>query len=401
MDRRSPTSFASTPPPSPRTEGDPEARRLRARALLRELEPTLLESFQDGLILTDTDGVFVYASPAYCRITGFAEDELLDRSFLDTVIAEELRPEYRKIFVESIAKGKTGLMSDMQIQRRDGRSLTVNVRHSRIEQGGRAFHAFLVRDVTEQRAIERHLLRNDQMKALGTLAGGVAHEFNNILVSILGYAELIERMKPLEEKQLREFARKIQRAANRGTQLTTQLLPFTKHEQVQKRAIDFRELLEEVTELFRALVGGKIRISLVLGDEPIFVEGIAIQLHQIVLNLYLNALDAMPEGGDLAIEVRSITAPTAPPRSSRRHPPGQHLVELCVRDTGTGMTEEVRQRAFQPFYSTKHPRKGQGLGLALVYSAVENHGGTVEVESKEGVGSTVLIRLPLVKLPRR
>jgi len=349
---------------------------------LREQWPSMWFTLNDAVHVNDEQGLFVLVNPAYCKLVGYSEEELVGSSFLE-LIPKELRQEYAEQYRR--ASGDVGDVGEFQLVHRSGRRIHVNVRASLLQAGGCRMYAFITRDITERRSLEQQLLHTDRIRALGTLAGGVAHEFNNLLVSILGYAELIGDVD--SGAKVHEFAQKIARAAHRGTQITGQLLPFSRKDEFHKEPVNLHDLLREAADLFR-LSGdnGSVELDLALGAPNPWVHANAIQLNQVFLNLVINARDAMPDGGSLQVKTSGIAA---------AHP-GSCEVQVQVTDTGCGMDDEVQRRIFEPFFTTKRSGKGTGLGMALVFSTVTSHSGTVEVESAVGRGSTVSVRFPCI-----
>ncbi|HWH04938.1 MAG TPA: ATP-binding protein, partial [Gaiellaceae bacterium] len=237
------------------------------------------------------------------------------------------------------------------------------------------------RDVTERRELEERLLHSQKLEAVGRLAGGVAHDFNNLLTAIGGYAEFL--LGSIEEGDpRRDDVVEIARAAERATALTAQLLAFSRRQVLQPETLDVAEVVDGVQKLLARLLGADIELR-TAGDEGCLAHVDRGQLEQVLTNLAVNARDAMPGGGTLAIETRRETRD------------GRTEVVVTVTDTGEGMDEETLEHAFEPFFTTKEKGKGTGLGLATVYGIVAQSGGTVEAASTPGLGSTVTVRLPL------
>jgi two-component system cell cycle sensor histidine kinase/response regulator CckA len=361
------------------------ADRLELEDFLRDLWPELWFSMVDGISIVDGQGRFVLVSPSYCQLVGYAEEELVGESFLK-IVPEDQRADYVAKFRRAMASPRSGYSGEFTLQRKDGRRITIHTRNTLLRDGERSLHAFVTRDTTEQRSLELQVMHADRIRALGTLAGGVAHEFNNLLVSILGYAEMIANLVPTKDREVRRFARKIQRAAKRGTQITGQLLPFARREEFHRETVDLHKVLREVAELYRLSSDRRVHVALKLGAPRAWVHANAIQLQQVFLNVFLNASDAMPDGGELTIATEARAAGAGD--DSER-------IETRIADTGCGMDEDTRRRIFEPFFTTKKSGKGTGLGMALVFSTVASHGGTVHVESAPDQGTTVVVRLPI------
>jgi signal transduction histidine kinase/ActR/RegA family two-component response regulator len=244
----------------------------------------------------------------------------------------------------------------------------------------------------EQRTLERRLAESQKMEAIGKLAGGVAHDFNNMLTAILGYASMIQEDAP-PKSAIRDQANQIRRAAENAAALTQKLLAFSRRQVLQTDAVDFRSMLGNLLPLARRAVGEDVRVSTQIGEDlwPILAD--PVQLEQSILNLAINARDAMPAGGTLQISARNAPRPTGERRPDVDVKPGAY-VQVTVTDTGTGMDEATRTRMFEPFFTTKGPGKGTGLGLSTVYGFVRQCDGYVSVMSTPGKGTSIELLLP-------
>jgi PAS domain S-box-containing protein len=239
------------------------------------------------------------------------------------------------------------------------------------------------RDVTERKRLEAQLRQSQRLESVGQLAGGIAHDFNNFLSVIRGYARfLIEGMD--EEEPLRSDAIEIEKAAERASRLTGQLLIFSRNEVVQRRVVDLAEVLGGITSILARTVGENVSFQTDVERPLRRVEADPTQIEQVLVNLVVNARDAMPSGGELRIELGNAAGALE----------GADAVRLTVRDTGEGMSPHVVERAFEPFYSTKPKGEGTGLGLATVYGIVTQTGGTIEIQSAPGEGTTIEVLLP-------
>ena len=252
-------------------------------------------------------------------------------------------------------------------------------------------------DVTEHKQLEAGLRQSQKMEAIGHLAGGVAHDFNNILASVLGYASMYKLECEPGSGAQRAFT-EIERAAERAAKLTRQLLGFARRGKFQVRPVDLDEVVREVVMLLEHTIDKRVRIVLDLASDGYAVMGDPGQLHQVVLNLALNARDAMPDGGRLYIQTEIVgpddeRSPHAPGDGSRRQ------LMLTVSDTGHGIPADIIEHVFDPFFSTKAAGKGTGMGLATVYGVVKHHGGTVSVHSREGAGAALSVCLPVADRP--
>jgi signal transduction histidine kinase len=252
----------------------------------------------------------------------------------------------------------------------------------------------LRRAATQQRRLEEQLIQSQKMEGIGRLAGGVAHDFNNLLTAILGYAELMESQ--IEDEGLRSELREIRLAGERAAALTRQLLAFSRRQVLQPRTLDLNTVVSDVEKMLARLIGEDV--TLVTRLEPALgsVKADPGQLEQVIMNLAVNARDAMPEGGTLTFETANAVLDVDFVAVHPGAHPGAHIV-LTVTDTGTGMTDEVRSHAFEPFFTTKEKGKGTGLGLATAYGIVKQSGGYITVDSEAGRGTTLRIYLPRVE----
>ena len=239
------------------------------------------------------------------------------------------------------------------------------------------------RNVTERKRLEAQLRQSQRLESVGQLAGGIAHDFNNFLSVIRGYARFIVDGLD-EDAPLRSDAVEIEKAAERAARLTSQLLVFSRHEVVQRRVLDVADVLSGLTSLLDRTLGENVRLLTDVERPLRRVEADPTQIEQVLVNLAVNARDAMPSGGELRIELANVA----------EGPGGVPAVRLCVRDTGTGMAPDVLERAFEPFYTTKPKGEGTGLGLATVYGIVTQTGGTIEIDSTPGEGTTIQVLLP-------
>ncbi len=246
------------------------------------------------------------------------------------------------------------------------------------------------RTMVALREREAELRQAQKMEAVGRLAGGVAHDFNNLLTAITGYAELLSAQLP-EDSPGREDVDEIKKASERAANLTRQLLAFSRKQVLRPRVIDLTEVVSNVEKMLRRLIGADIELTTRFENEHGLVKADPGQIEQVLMNLAVNARDAMPEGGALGIEIKSVEVETESARDALK--PGKYVL-LDVHDTGQGMDEPTRQRIFEPFFTTKPAEKGTGLGLATVYGIVAQSGGHIDVESRLGEGTRFLVYLP-------
>lgn len=354
-----------------------EMRDARRRQEQAERLGRLFAVMPDGALVTSfPESVVLEVNEGAERLLGYRREEVLGRpvSELGLWVDHSERDQARGII------RREGIVQNFQakFRGRDGQVLDVLLSSCALEVDGRPAWLTLFRDVTLQRQFEARLAHSAKLEAVGRLAGGVAHDFNNLITAITGYADMLRASMPPDDAR-RADVEEILRASGRAAQLTQQLLAFGRRQLVQPRVVDLANLLRGVTNLLRRLLGADITLVVEAGPEVVPVTIDPGQVEQLLINLSVNARDAMPAGGALHLGV---------------HIQGGDAV-LTVRDEGEGMTPEVRAQAFEPFFTTKVQGKGTGLGLATVYGIVRQAGGEISVDSAPGQGATFTIRLPL------
>jgi two-component system cell cycle sensor histidine kinase/response regulator CckA len=281
-------------------------------------------------------------------------------------------------------------------KRKDASAITVRISGRAVSSADEPADVLeaIAEDVTDRRVLEDQLRQAQKMEAVGRLAGGVAHDFNNLLMVISGYAEVILAELPLDHC-LHEKGRAIQLAADRATTLTRQLLAFSRKQLLELKVVDVNAIVLDMERLLRPLIGENVELTTSLAPDAAHTRADAGQLEQVLMNLVVNAKDAMTRGGKLTIETRNIVVDENHRRGQTFIRPG-HYVLLAVSDTGMGMDKETQSRIFEPFFTTKEKGKGTGLGLSTVYGIVKQSGGYVMVQSEEHRGSIFHIYLPRV-----
>ena len=368
--------------------------RKHAVEALREREERsrlLTEAAFDGVVVT-VDGVIQEANRGMVDILGYELNELLGTPVVD-LIPRELHGEVTR----RIQEGQEGRY-ELEIQRKDGRKILLEATTRNLLVGGRPGRISAVRDITALRSLERQLRQAQKMEAVGRLAGGVAHDFNNLLTAIFGYAELLAEELPPGHSGLEDL-QEIRTAATRASALTRQLLAFSRQQVLQPVVLNLNDVVEGVGKMLHRLLGEDVELETHLARDAGNVKADAGQLEQVIINLAVNARDAMPTGGKLTIETANMDLDVGYAEQHQPVIPGPYVM-LAVSDTGTGMDEIIKAKVFEPFFTTKEPGKGTGLGLATVYGIVKQSGGYVWLYSELGKGTTFKIYLPRVDAPR-
>ncbi len=329
---------------------------------------------------------FLAVNDAAIRHYGYARDEFLRMTIRDIRPPEDIPSLLLNV------QGGDGFGSHRPDTWRhitkDGRQIDVEITAGRIEFDGRRAALVLANDVSDRVALQRRLSEAEKMEAIGRLAGGVAHDFNNLLTVIGGYAEIL-----LQQEGEREELREIARASEQASALTRQLLAFSRRQVLHPRVLDLNAIVAGLEGMLQRIIGDDVAVAVKLGDDLALVEADRAQLERVVLNLAANARDAMPDGGALTIETANVDLDVEQVARHGEGVAGPHVL-LAVSDTGTGMDEEVRRHLFEPFYTTKPPGQGTGLGLATVFGVVKQSGGGIYVYSEPGRGTTFKIYLP-------
>jgi PAS domain S-box-containing protein len=358
---------------------------------LRESESRfslLCASLADGILISE-GGVLLEANGGLGRMLGYETEELIHKPVL-TWVAEESRET-----VEAwIREGREGTYEVIGL-RKDGGKVFLEATARTMIEDGRKRRITALRDVTEKRKLEDQFRHAQKMEAVGRLAGGVAHDFNNLLTVITSYTEMVSAdMTPSDPRKM-DMA-EIQKAAATAATLTRQLLAFSRQQVTAPRCLEMEEVIGSAGKLIRRLIGEDIELITHFTDKKASVLMDPGQLEQVIMNLAVNARDAMPAGGVLSIETARVELTEPYARQHWPAQPGQYAM-LAMTDTGSGMTPEVRSHLFEPFFTTKEAGKGTGLGLATVYGIVKQNNGYIWVYSELGRGSTFKIYLPLAE----
>ena len=353
-----------------------------------------LENTADSVIIADRDGLVQYVNPAFERTTGLQRDDVRGQR-LDQFLISKSDPVSRSLVQKALTLGQSW-NGHLVISKSDKTMCEFETTISPIHDVSGESHGFVCinRDVTNEILLERQLRQAQKMEAIGTLSGGIAHDFNNILQAIIGYSELLLMGKNKETAEHRSLS-EIKKSAMRGAELTKQLLTFSRKVEIQKRAYALNDGIREARNLLERVIPRMIAIELDLMEDLNPVNADPGQMQQIMLNLGVNARDAMPDGGRITIKTENVSLDSDYCQTHLLIQPGSY-VQLTVSDTGGGIDAESLEHIFEPFYTTKAPGSGTGLGLSTVYGIVKGHDGHIECESAPGHGTTFRILLPAV-----
>jgi PAS domain S-box-containing protein len=373
--------------------------RLQAEESLRKSEERFAKAFRSSpmpmWMSTLEQGVYVDMNESMLRMFGFKREEMLGRTSLELGIWHN--PEERLRMLQQLQETKSVRDFSCRLRTKDGSLRDTLLSVERLDFGGDAVILIIVHDMTERLSLEAQLRHAQKMEAVGQLAAGVAHDFNNILTIIQGHAGLLLAAPDVPE-DMRPSLTQITGAAIQAATLTKQLLTFSRKQVMQLQYLDLNEVVSGATQMLHRLLGETIALQLECGPAALPIHADAGMIEQIIVNLALNARDAMPQGGRLTVKTETVELD---PASAQQHPEAGSgpMACLTVADTGTGMDEATLNRIFEPFFTTKEVGKGTGLGLATTYAIVKHHQGWIEVASQLGGGSVFKTFLPLCPEP--
>ncbi|HEX9872078.1 MAG TPA: ATP-binding protein, partial [Candidatus Tectomicrobia bacterium] len=362
-----------------------------------------LRSIGDAVMTTDSRGYVTFMNPRAEALTGWRQAEGLGRHVAEVFqVHHETAPAFpESSFIRVLQQGVPVDLGDhnLILMAKDGaeRPIDDSAAPLKDERGDMVGVVLVFRDITERRQLQEQLVQSQKMEAIGRLAGGVAHDFNNLLTVISVYAELLLSRRNRHD-QLERYASEIKKAVDNATTLTSQLLTLGRKQMLQPRALDLNATIAKLENMFQQMIGQTINLVIVPGPALGYVHIDPAQIEQVIVNLVMNACEAMPQGGTLAIETANIEWDEG---QARRYPEVQagSYVLLTVRDTGRGMDATTRSRLFEPFFSTKSRGRGTGLGLSTVYGVISQSGGHIEVDSAPGRGTVLKIYLPQIEKP--
>jgi len=359
----------------------------------------ILEAAHDAIITMDQQLNIREFNPAAERMFGYARLDILGRN-VELLLPPLDRAPHKRALDEYLTAGR-GALAGRQLElrglRADGTEFPLELTVARIGADSRAVLTGFLRDITERRALEEQLRQSQKLEAIGRLAGGVAHDFNNILMSIMGSADLL-LMQLARGDAARGEAAEIKQAIDRGAGLTRQLLAFSRRQPTRPRLFALGDVVRGMDTMLRRLIGPEIDFEIVVPAEPMTVAADSGQVEQVVMNLVVNARDAMPEGGRVTVRIDEVELDEDGAAAFVEGRAGRYA-RLSVADTGTGIDAQTRAKLFEPFFTTKEQGKGTGLGLSIVYGIVKQSGGYITVASEPGRGATFLIYLPIAAAP--
>jgi two-component system cell cycle sensor histidine kinase/response regulator CckA len=356
----------------------------------------LLDSVQEAVIATDLKGTVLFWNRFAEKLYGWTAAEALGRDVLDLIPAEGARDDAAAVMQQLQAGGTWS--GELRMRRKDGTRFPAHVTDAPIrDAAGRVVGLVgASSDLTDRKRLEEQLLQSQKMEAVGRLAGGVAHDFNNLLTVIQGGADLM-LMEMDDAHALREDTLEIRRAAVRAAGLTRQLLAFSRRQVLQPRVMDLNATVRDLESMLRRLIGEDVEVAADLAPELRPVRADPGQVEQVIMNLAVNARDAMPRGGTITLATRDVVLTHAQARGGRFSIPAGRYVCVSVADTGTGIAAEHLPHVFEPFFTTKEVGKGTGLGLSTAYGIVRQSGGYVWAESAPGAGTTFRVYLPALE----
>jgi PAS domain S-box-containing protein len=371
--------------------------RRKAREALEESERMargIIDTALDAFVQWDETGTVIDWNPHAAALFGWSREEAIGRKAGELIVPERHRANYVEVLMQFMRSEDSarGRRFELEARRRDGQEIKVELSVAALRQGDRFVFNGFIRDLTEKLAAEEQRRQSQKMETIGQLTGGIAHDFNNILTVITGTIEILEE-GVAADPGLAAIAKMIDEAAARGAELTQRLLAFARRQPLQPRTIDVNTLIIDTAKLLRPTLGEHIEIDSVLEDDawPAMVD--PGQLTTALINLAINARDAMPEGGKLMLETGNVELDEGYARTQHEVAPGPYVM-IAVSDSGHGIPAAIRERVFDPFFTTKGAGKGTGLGLSMVYGFVKQSNGHIKIYSEEGHGTTIKLYLP-------
>lgn len=354
-----------------------------------------MENASDMIFLTDTEGMFTYINPAFIKLLGYSYEDIIGKrpSIMDS---SQYPKEYYKRIWQTIKDGKDWC-GEVSVRTKGGdvRLCEASIAPVFDDKGNVISYLTIKRDITEKRKMDDQLLQIQKLETIGTLVGGISHDFNNILAGITGAVSLLRRQPPEGDKYFK-YIDIIEQQASRGARIVHQLIGFARKGKYIIESVNINNVLKDLIMVITETFDRRIEIKYNLSADVPCVEGDSNQLYQVFLNLCVNARDAMPEGGTLFIRSSLVKKNGGDVSISINNMPAGEYTCICVTDTGIGMDKDTQKRIFEPFFTTKEVGKGTGLGLAMVYGIVKSHRGYITVYSEPGMGTSFKIYLPRI-----
>jgi PAS domain S-box-containing protein len=357
---------------------------------------SILDTVPEAMIVIDERGAVSSFSAAAAQLFGYHPDEVIGNN-IKMLMPEPYRSEHDGYITSYLTTGEARIIGYGRVvkgQTKDGAVFPMELAVGEARSDGQRIFTGFIRDLTTRQKMEQELRQSQKMEAIGQLTGGLAHDFNNLLTVIIGNLEMLESI--VKTSNQRELLKEAQDAAQDGAKLTAQLLAFGRRQALNPKPTDLGPLLLSFSELLRRALGETIKLSIQVAESDHLCIVDASQLQNALLNLAINARDAMPRGGTLAIDVSQVRLDADYAQMYPEIRTGRYVL-IAVSDTGEGMSEEVRKHAFEPFFTTKRTGAGTGLGLSMVYGFVKQSGGNIQLYSDEGRGTSVRVFLPLAQ----
>jgi two-component system cell cycle sensor histidine kinase/response regulator CckA len=350
----------------------------------------LFDNANDGVVVLDKNGIIINMNNKFCEMHGFDKEALIGTHF--RLLEVEDNKDEKKERLKRILNGEP-LVFETEHYKRDGTNILLEVSSKGISIGGDLYVQSFHRDITEKKAIQEQLIQSQKMESIGALAGGIAHNFNNLLTAILGYAELLQEYSDLDAES-KQRVNNIESSARKAGVLVSKLLSFSRRERFEILPLNLNDVINDSVKLLEGVLDKRIGLKTNLSEGMPTIEGDPNQLEQVIMNLIVNAKDAMPDGGLITITTSTIEVRKGTLDIPAYIMPGRYVL-LTISDTGCGIPNEIINRIFDPFFTTKEKGKGTGLGLATVYGIINNHKGYITVQSEIDKGSTFDVFLPV------
>lgn len=374
-----------------------DLKRIQAENSLRISEDRYIDisNAPDLYVSFDVKGRILQCNQTVAKELGYTIEEIIGRDIFDMYHQDSIR-KVKETFSRLYDTGEVR-DQELQMKRKDGNPLDVSLNASAVrdEEGRILYSRSSCRNITDKKLLERQLIHAQKMESVGTLAGGVAHDFNNSLTAIIGFANILNR-RMQKDDPLKLYVNQIQTASENATALIADLLTFSRKHKVNLISLDINDIVKKLEHILLRIIGEDIELSTELTNDHLNVMVDFSQMEHVLMNLFANARDAMPDGGVLTIRTESYKLDNEFIRSHGFGKPGIYAA-IYISDTGTGIDKNIIGRIFEPFFTTKDVDKGTGLGLSIVYGIIKQHNGYIDVYSQTGIGTTFKIYLPLIK----